>query len=77
MERLLVYEYMSNRSLEEHLFTRGARTLPWKQRLEIMLGAAEGLAYLHEVKVQSLNPKTKTHSLEETWFKTDTFDCSW
>ncbi|KAF3540746.1 hypothetical protein F2Q69_00024085 [Brassica cretica] len=51
MERLLVYEYMSNRSLEEHLFTRGACTLPWKQRLEIMLGAAEGLAYLHEVKV--------------------------
>ncbi|CAH8353724.1 unnamed protein product [Eruca vesicaria subsp. sativa] len=51
MERLLVYEYMSNRSLEEHLFTRGARTLPWKHRLEIMLGAAEGLAYLHELKV--------------------------
>ncbi|KAL0692876.1 hypothetical protein Bca4012_060056 [Brassica carinata] len=51
MERLLVYEYMSNRSLEEHLFTRGARTIPWRQRLEIMLGAAEGLAYLHQVKV--------------------------
>ncbi|KFK31404.1 hypothetical protein AALP_AA6G107700 [Arabis alpina] len=51
IERLLVYEYMSNRSLEDHLFTRGARTLPWKLRLEIMLGAAQGLAYLHEVKV--------------------------
>ncbi|CAN8267210.1 unnamed protein product [Cochlearia groenlandica] len=51
IERLLVYEYMSNRSLEDHLFTRGPRTLPWKQRLEIMLGAAEGLAYLHDIKV--------------------------
>uniref|UniRef100_A0A1J3EF95 non-specific serine/threonine protein kinase n=1 Tax=Noccaea caerulescens TaxID=107243 RepID=A0A1J3EF95_NOCCA len=51
IERLLVYEFMSNRSLEDHLFTRGSHTLPWKQRLKIMLGAAEGLAYLHEVKV--------------------------
>ncbi|KAH0924141.1 hypothetical protein HID58_024159 [Brassica napus] len=51
IERLLVYEFMSNRSLEDHLFTRGSHTLPWKQRLEIILGAAEGLAYLHEVQV--------------------------
>ncbi|KAF8108447.1 hypothetical protein N665_0109s0067 [Sinapis alba] len=51
IERLLVYEFMSNRSLEDHLFTRGSYTLPWKQRLEIILGAAEGLAYLHEVQV--------------------------
>ena len=69
IERLLVYEFMSNRSLEDHLFTRGSHTLPWKQRLEIILGAAEGLAYLHEVQVNSL--KTET---EETCFfflKTD------
>lgn len=60
IERLLVYEFMSNRSLEDHLFTRGSYTLPWKQRLEIILGAAEGLAYLHEVKVQkSLNRNNK------------------
>ncbi|CAF1995641.1 hypothetical protein HID58_076352 [Brassica napus] len=51
IERLLVYEFMSNRSLEDHLFTRGSYALPWKQRLEIILGAAEGLAYLHEVQV--------------------------
>ncbi|KAJ4901432.1 putative receptor-like protein kinase [Raphanus sativus] len=51
IERLLVYEFMSNRSLEDHLFTRGSYTLPWKQRLEIILGAAEGLAYLHEIQV--------------------------
>ncbi|XP_010481378.1 PREDICTED: probable receptor-like protein kinase At5g47070 [Camelina sativa] len=51
IERLLVYEYMSNKSLEDHLFTRGSRTLPWGKRLEVMLGAAEGLAYLHDLKV--------------------------
>jgi len=50
-ERLLVYELMSNRSLEDHLFTLRTLTLSWKQRLEIMLGAAQGLAYLHEIQV--------------------------
>ncbi|CAH2078757.1 unnamed protein product [Thlaspi arvense] len=50
-ERLLVYELMSNLSLEDHLFTRTTTTLPWKQRLEIMLGAAQGLAYLHEIQI--------------------------
>ncbi|XP_052171232.1 probable serine/threonine-protein kinase PBL19 isoform X2 [Diospyros lotus] len=48
IQRLLVYEYMPNKSLEEHLFSRTAAPLPWKTRLEIILGAAEGLAYLHE-----------------------------
>ncbi|OMP00810.1 hypothetical protein COLO4_12360 [Corchorus olitorius] len=48
IHRLLVYEFMSNRSLEEHLFRRAHSPLPWKTRLNIMLGAAEGLAYLHE-----------------------------
>ncbi|XVE65208.1 hypothetical protein DITRI_Ditri07aG0162700 [Diplodiscus trichospermus] len=47
IQRLLVYEFMPNRSLENHLFN-STSCLPWKTRLEIMLGAAEGLAYLHE-----------------------------
>lgn len=47
IQRLLVYEFMSNRSLEDHLFNKTS-TLLWKTRLEIMLGAAQGLAYLHE-----------------------------
>ncbi|KAJ6946929.1 hypothetical protein NC651_001584 [Populus alba x Populus x berolinensis] len=47
IQRLLVYEYMPNRSLEDHLFKRGPPTLSWRKRLEIILGAAQGLAYLH------------------------------
>ncbi|KAG6782432.1 hypothetical protein POTOM_011832 [Populus tomentosa] len=47
IQRLLVYEYMPNKSLEDHLFNRGLPNLPWRKRLEIILGAAEGLAYLH------------------------------
>ncbi|KAK1356485.1 putative serine/threonine-protein kinase PBL19 [Heracleum sosnowskyi] len=53
IRRLLVYEYMPNKSLEDHIFSRALPTLPWKRRLHIMLGAAQGLAYLHnELDVQ-------------------------
>ncbi|XP_028804713.1 probable serine/threonine-protein kinase PBL19 [Neltuma alba] len=48
IQRLLVYEYMPNKSLEHHLFHRAYDPLAWRTRLEILLGAAQGLAYLHE-----------------------------
>ncbi|CAH9097201.1 unnamed protein product [Cuscuta epithymum] len=48
IQRLLVYEYMPNRSLEHHLFNNAYPTLTWDRRLQIVLGAAQGLAYLHE-----------------------------
>ncbi|KAJ6845120.1 putative serine/threonine-protein kinase PBL19 [Iris pallida] len=48
IQRLLVYEFMRNRSLEDHLFNRAYPCLSWNLRLHIALGAAEGLAYLHE-----------------------------
>lgn len=48
IQRLLVYEYMPKKSLEEHIFNRAGSTLSWERRLQIILGAAEGLAYLHE-----------------------------
>ncbi|XP_031096521.1 probable serine/threonine-protein kinase PBL19 [Ipomoea triloba] len=48
IQRLLVYEYMPNKSLEDHLFRRAMPALPWRTRLNIILGAAQGMAYLHE-----------------------------
>ncbi|KAL2491360.1 putative receptor-like protein kinase [Abeliophyllum distichum] len=48
IQRLLVYEYMPNKSLEDHLFSMSFPPLSWDQRLQIVLGAAQGLAYLHE-----------------------------
>lgn len=48
IQRLLVYEYMPNKSLEAHLFSRAMPPLSWTTRLKILLGAAEGLSYLHE-----------------------------
>ncbi|KAK4713068.1 hypothetical protein R3W88_018975 [Solanum pinnatisectum] len=45
-QRLLVYEFMTRGSLENHLFRRTI-PLPWSNRLKIALGAAKGLAFLH------------------------------
>ncbi|MED6195065.1 putative serine/threonine-protein kinase pbl19, variant 2 [Stylosanthes scabra] len=47
IQRLLVYEFMPNKSLEDHLFNHSLPHLPWNTRLHIMLGAAQGLDYLH------------------------------
>ncbi|XP_065007014.1 serine/threonine-protein kinase PBL34-like [Musa acuminata AAA Group] len=46
-QRLLVYEFMQRGNLENHLFRR-SRDLPWSIRMKIALGAAKGLAFLHE-----------------------------
>lgn len=47
-QRLLVYEFMPNKSLDYHLFSRAFPPIPWSIRLQIALAAAEGLTYLHE-----------------------------
>ncbi|KAK7333563.1 hypothetical protein VNO80_30338 [Phaseolus coccineus] len=48
--RLLVYEYMVNGSLEDHLLdlTEEAKPLDWHARMKIAEGAAKGLEYLHD-----------------------------
>ncbi|RDX74037.1 putative serine/threonine-protein kinase PBL28, partial [Mucuna pruriens] len=45
--RFLVYEYMHNGNLQDHLNGIGERKMDWPQRLKVALGAAKGLAYLH------------------------------
>lgn len=48
IQRLLVYEYMPNRSVEDHLSARNDEPLSWTMRLKVAQDAARGLAYLHE-----------------------------
>ncbi|XP_056163978.1 probable serine/threonine-protein kinase PBL23 [Syzygium oleosum] len=49
-QRVLVYEYMPNGSLEDHLLELppGKAPLDWNTRMKIASGAAKGLEYLHE-----------------------------
>ncbi|KAL1206604.1 Phytosulfokine receptor 2 [Cardamine amara subsp. amara] len=50
-DRLLIYSFMENGSLDYWLHERvdGSTTLKWDVRLKIAQGAARGLAYLHKV----------------------------
>ncbi|RVW43646.1 putative LRR receptor-like serine/threonine-protein kinase [Vitis vinifera] len=46
--RLLVYEHLENKSLDQALFGKNDLYLDWSIRFNICLGTARGLAYLHE-----------------------------
>ncbi|GAA0149039.1 transmembrane signal receptor [Lithospermum erythrorhizon] len=48
-EKMLIYEYMENRSLDSILFSHDKGSLlNWHTRFNIILGIAKGLVYLHQ-----------------------------
>ncbi|CAI0422930.1 unnamed protein product [Linum tenue] len=48
-EKILVYEYLPNKSLDFSLFApTDQNALDWKKRLDIIQGIAQGLLYLHK-----------------------------
>ncbi|WKA12289.1 hypothetical protein VitviT2T_029693 [Vitis vinifera] len=48
-EKMLIYEYMSNKSLESFIFDkRRSKELDWPKRFLIINGIARGLLYLHQ-----------------------------
>eukprot|EP00250_Pteridium_aquilinum_P013783 c21571_g1_i1 orf=1-696(-) len=63
--RLLVYEFMQRGSLENHLFRRGSynQALSWAIRIKIAVGAARGLAFLHEAERPVIYRDFKTSNI--------------
>ncbi|XP_028756157.1 G-type lectin S-receptor-like serine/threonine-protein kinase CES101 isoform X2 [Neltuma alba] len=48
-ERIIVYEYMPNKSLDFYIFDASRRNvLDWEKRFSIIEGIAQGLLYLHK-----------------------------
>jgi hypothetical protein len=73
-ERILVYEYMPNGTLHDHLHKRAAPLSPplasWPARLRLALGAARGIEYMHTYAVPPIihrDIKSPNILLDDAW----------
>ncbi|PON86657.1 S-receptor-like serine/threonine-protein kinase [Trema orientale] len=64
-ERVLIYEYMSNKSLDHFIFDHSkSASLSWEKRFDIIMGIARGLLYLHQdSKLQIIHRDLKASNI--------------
>ncbi|KAL3820630.1 hypothetical protein ACJIZ3_006535 [Penstemon smallii] len=69
-EKMLIYEYMINRSLDFFLFDPSQGVLDWKKRFSIIEGIGRGLLYLHRdsrLRIIHRDLKPSNVLLDENW----------
>ncbi|XP_058773978.1 receptor-like serine/threonine-protein kinase NCRK [Vicia villosa] len=70
VQRLLVFDYMSNGNLRDRLDGIFGKNMDWSTRVTIALGAARGLEYLHEAaapRILHRDVKSTNILLDKNW----------
>ncbi|XP_042060577.1 G-type lectin S-receptor-like serine/threonine-protein kinase At4g27290 isoform X2 [Salvia splendens] len=64
-ERMLIYEYLDNKSLDYFVFDNSRRTLlTWPKRFDIIMGTARGILYLHhDSRLKIIHRDLKTSNI--------------